>query len=70
MLAERQKHVVAAFHALPEPQRRVLELGFFNGLTLREIASRLGEPLGTIKSRIKTGMDKLKDSLRGFEESS
>jgi RNA polymerase sigma-70 factor (ECF subfamily) len=62
--------VVSAFRALPEPQRRVLEMGFFNGLTHREIASRLGEPLGTIKSRIKMGMDKLKDSLRGFEESS
>jgi RNA polymerase sigma-70 factor (ECF subfamily) len=69
MLAERQKHVVAAFQALPEPQRRVLEMGFFNGLTHREIAARLGEPLGTVKSRIKMGMDKLKDSLRGFEES-
>ncbi len=69
MLAERQKHVVAAFRALPEPQRRVLEMGFFNGLTHREIAARLGEPLGTVKSRIKMGMDKLKDSLRGFEES-
>jgi RNA polymerase sigma-70 factor (ECF subfamily) len=68
-LAERQKHVVAAFQALPEPQRRVLEMGFFNGLTHREIAARLGEPLGTVKSRIKMGMDKLKDSLRSFEES-
>ena len=69
ILAERQKHVVAAFQALPEPQRRVLEMGFFNGLTHREIAERLGEPLGTVKSRIKMGMDKLKDSLRSFEES-
>jgi RNA polymerase sigma-70 factor (ECF subfamily) len=69
ILAERQKHVVAAFQALPEPQRRVLEMGFFSGLTHREIAERLGEPLGTVKSRIKMGMDKLKDSLRSFEES-
>ncbi len=69
ILAERQQHVVAAFQALPEPQRRALELGFFNGLTHREIAARLGEPLGTVKSRIKMGMDKLKDSLRSFEES-
>lgn len=69
ILAERQKHVVAAFQALPEPQRQALEMGFFNGLTHREIAERLGEPLGTVKSRIKLGMDKLKDSLRSFEES-
>ena len=66
ILAERQKHVVAAFQALPEPQQRVLEMGLFNGLTHREIA---GEPLGTVKSRIKMGMDRLKDSLRSFEES-
>lgn len=69
ILAERRRHVVAAFQALPDPQRRVLEMGFFNGLTHREIAERLGEPLGTVKSRIKMGMDKLKDSLRSFEES-
>ena len=69
ILAERQKHVVEAFQALPEPQRRVLAMGFFSGLTHREIAARLGEPLGTVKSRIKMGMDKLKDSLRSFEES-
>jgi RNA polymerase sigma-70 factor (ECF subfamily) len=68
ILAERQKHVVAAFETLPEPHRRALEMGFFNGLTHREIAERLGEPLGTVKSRIKVGMDKLKDSLRRFEE--
>jgi RNA polymerase sigma-70 factor (ECF subfamily) len=69
ILAERRKHVVAAFEALPEPQRKVLEMGFFSGLTHREIAERLGEPLGTVKSRIKLGMDKLKGSLRSFEES-
>ena len=69
ILAERQKHMVAAFQALPEPQRKVLEMGFFSGLTHREIAERLGEPLGTVKSRIKMGMDRLKDSLRSFEES-
>jgi len=69
ILTERRKHVVAAFEALPEPQRKVLEMGFFSGLTHREIAERLGEPLGTVKSRIKMGMDKLKSSLRSFEES-
>jgi RNA polymerase sigma-70 factor (ECF subfamily) len=68
-LSERQRHVVAAFRALPEAQRLVLEMGFFDGLTHREIAERLGEPLGTVKSRIKMGMDKLGESLRSFEES-
>ncbi|MGH9321476.1 MAG: sigma-70 family RNA polymerase sigma factor [Vicinamibacteria bacterium] len=68
-LGERQRHVVAAFRDLPEPQRLALEMGFFEGLTHRQIAERLGEPLGTIKSRIKMGMDKLNESLRSFEES-
>jgi RNA polymerase sigma-70 factor (ECF subfamily) len=68
-LSERQKRVVAALDELPQPQRVALELGFFGGMTHREIADRLGEPLGTVKSRIKMGMDKLKVTLRSFEES-
>lgn len=68
-LAERQRKVMSALEDLPDGQRRALELGFFSGLSHREIADRLGEPLGTIKSRIKMGMDRLKKSLKGFEES-
>jgi RNA polymerase sigma-70 factor (ECF subfamily) len=68
-LAERQRQVVAALSELPNAQRVALELGFFGGMTHREIADRLGEPLGTVKSRIKMGMDKLKVTLRSFEDS-
>lgn len=62
-LAERQRVVLDALQQLPVPQRQALELGFYQGMTHREIAARLGEPLGTVKSRIKMGMDKLKQSL-------
>lgn len=41
---------------LPQEQRRVLEMAFFEGMTHTEIAAKTGEPLGTIKTRIRTGL--------------
>jgi RNA polymerase sigma-70 factor (ECF subfamily) len=41
---------------MPEAQRDVLELAFFGGLTHADIATKTGEPLGTIKSRIRAGL--------------
>ena len=48
-----------ALTALPQEQRRALELAYFGGLTHREIATALGEPLGTIKSRLALALRKL-----------
>lgn len=63
---ERARHVSAALVDLPSAQREAIELAFFDGLTHQEVAERLAEPLGTIKTRIRLGMQKLRDVLRHF----
>lgn len=52
-----------AMASLPEAQRRVLELAYFRGWTHREIAEHLGEPLGTVKSRLHLALRKIHDWL-------
>ncbi len=49
--------------SLPPDQREVLALAYFRGLSHSEIASQLGEPLGTVKSRIRLAMQKLRDTM-------
>lgn len=56
-----------ALMSLPEEQRRAIEMCFFEGFTHVEAAARLGIPLGTLKSRLRLGMEKLRAALRGEE---
>ena len=62
-VAELRRHVTAAVDELPPAQRKVLVLCFYQGLSHREAAEQLGEPLETVKSRIRMAMDKLKMAL-------
>lgn len=62
-LMERAVVVRGAVAQLPHAQRQAIELAFFDGLTQVEIAAATGDPLGTVKSRIRMGMQRLRDLL-------
>ncbi|MFP2909797.1 sigma-70 family RNA polymerase sigma factor, partial [Pyxidicoccus sp. 3LFB2] len=61
---QHRQRVLAALKQLPAEQRKVVELAYFEGLSQREIAERMGDPLGTVKTRARLALEKLGDLLR------
>jgi RNA polymerase sigma-70 factor (ECF subfamily) len=68
---EQRRAIAEALHELPNAQREAIELAYFGGMSHQEIATKLNRPLGTIKTRVRLGLQKLGGLLaaRGLQSS-
>ena len=62
-LAQQRRRVVDALDKLPSEQRRAIELAFYSGMSHTELAEATGVPLGTVKTRVRLGMKRLRELL-------
>jgi RNA polymerase sigma-70 factor (ECF subfamily) len=67
LLRDRQRQIVQALESLPAVQRQVIEMAYFHGMTRQQIAEATGEALGTIHTRARLALQKLRQEL-GSEE--
>jgi RNA polymerase sigma-70 factor (ECF subfamily) len=67
-LADQRRAVLAAMATLSPQRRQVIDLAYFGGLTQREMAHRLSQPLGTVKTRVRAAMQTLRQALQGSNE--
>ena len=66
VVADTRRGVQEALQTLPEQQRIALEMAYFQGMSHTEIATALGQPLGTVKDRIRNGMMHLRKRLKAY----